>query len=274
VLPAVLGFTQGVAGLVSGVVIILILSLYWITNKNYFERLWLSLLPSGQRKQARDVWQTIEPDLGDYIRSQIIYSLLAGLLLGLGYWVIGSPYLMLLSFFVALACLIPFVGSVVAVIIPLLVGVLTGMPYTLLMVVYTLVVVTALGVWVKPRLFYRRWDNPILTLVILIALANAFGLIGVLIAPPLSAVCQILWSLLVNQRLALGTVAQYTDFKQRQEKVWATIKIMDEPPPPMVFNTMERLTRLIERAESLVQANQTTSAPDSSSPNPHQPGQQ
>src|SRR3990172_12262264 len=70
VLPAILGFTQGIAGVVSGVLIALFLSLYWIVNQIHFERLWLSLLPSGQRKQVRGIWRTIEPGLGAYIRSQ------------------------------------------------------------------------------------------------------------------------------------------------------------------------------------------------------------
>jgi len=64
VLPAVLGFTQGLGGGFSAVLVILLLSLYWSINQIHFERLWLSLLPSGQRKQARGVWRTIEPDLG------------------------------------------------------------------------------------------------------------------------------------------------------------------------------------------------------------------
>jgi len=84
VLPAILGFTEGIGGVVSGVLVVLFLSLYWIVNQIHFERLWLSLLPSEQRKQARDIWRTIEPDLGAYIRSQVVHSLLAGLLLGLG----------------------------------------------------------------------------------------------------------------------------------------------------------------------------------------------
>ena len=97
VLPAILGFTQGIGGVVSGVLVILFLSIYWSINQIHFERLWLSLLPSGQRKQARGIWRTIEPDLGAYIRGQVIHSLLAGLLLGLGYWVLGSPYPALLA---------------------------------------------------------------------------------------------------------------------------------------------------------------------------------
>ena len=70
-LPAILGFTQGMGGVVSGAIVILFLSLYWSINQVLFERLWLSLLPSGQRKQPRDIWRTIESDVGAYVRSQV-----------------------------------------------------------------------------------------------------------------------------------------------------------------------------------------------------------
>ncbi len=254
VLPVLLGFTQGIGGVVSGILVILVLSIYWSINQIHFERLWLSLLPSGQRKQVRGIWRTVELDLGAYIRGEVIQSLLAGLLLGLGYWLLGSPYPALLALAGALACLIPVVGVALAVIPVLLVGLLTSVQLSLFTALYALVVLIALGVWVKPRLFNRRWDNPILTVVLLIALADAFGLVGIIVAPPLSVVCQILWSRLVSRRTVSGAAALVSDLKERQARVWDTIRAMDEPHLPLVTSSMERLTRLIEKAEPILQA--------------------
>lgn len=254
VLPTVLGFTQDIAGVVSGVLIVVVLSFYWSINQVHFERLWLSLLPSNQRKEARGIWRIIESHIGAYLRSQVILSLLAGLLFGLGYWLLGSPYPALLAFAGALACLIPVVGVALAVISPLLVGLLTSVQLSLLTTLYTLIVLIVLGIWVKPRLFNRRWDNPILTLILLVALADAFGLLGLMIAPPLSIICQILWSHLVSNRAVAGAAAQVSDLKQRQVVVLAAIEAMDEPPLPLVISSMERLTRLIEQAEPILQA--------------------
>jgi len=253
VLPALLGFTQGMVDFVSGGLVVLFLSLYWIANQIHFERLWLSLLPSEQRKQARDIWRTIEPDLGAYIRSQVIHSLLAGLLFGLGYWAIGSPYPAIMALVGALTCLIPMVGAALALLTPLLVGLLTSVQLGLFTVLYTLVILIVLGIWVKPRLFNRRWDNPILTLVILIGMASAFGLIGIIIAPPLSAIIQILWSLMVSHRLAVGAAAQVSDLKERQEGVWVQIRAMAEPPLPLLTSSMDQLDRLIAKAEPILQ---------------------
>jgi hypothetical protein len=115
-------------------------------------------------------------------------------------------------------------------------------------------VLVALRIWVKPRLFNRRWDNPILTLVLIIALADAFGLVGIIVAPPVSVVCQILWNRLVSRRAVLGAAAQISDLKERQARVWTDIQAMDEAPVPLVTSSMERLTCLIEQAEPLLQA--------------------
>jgi putative permease len=254
VLPAILDFSQGVGGFVSAALVILVLSIYWSINQIHFERLWLSLLPSGQRKQARDIWRTVEPDIGAYIRGEVIQSLLAGLVLGLGYWLLGSPYPALLALVGALACLIPVVGVALVVIPVLLVGFLTSLQLSLLTAFYALIIYIALGVWVKPRLFKRTWDNPILTVVLLIALADAFGLVGIIVALPVSVVCQILWSQLVSRRAVLGAATQISDLKERQARVWDTIRAMDEPPLALVNSSMERLTHLIEKAEPVLQA--------------------
>jgi predicted PurR-regulated permease PerM len=254
VLPAIFGLTQGIGDVVSGVFLILLLSIYWSISQVHFERFWLSLLPPGQRKPARDIWRTVESDIGAYLRSQMIQSFLAGLLFAIGYWLLGSPYPVLLALAGALVCLIPVVGAALAVILPILVGLLTSVQLSFFTALYALAVVMALGIWVKPRIFNRGWDNAILTVILLIVMAEAFGLAGIILAPPLSIVCQILWRCLVSDRRAAGAAADVADLKERQAQVWANIQAMDEPPLPLLTSSMARLTELIDKAEPILQA--------------------
>jgi putative permease len=253
-LSAVLGFTQGIGGIVSGLFIILFLSIYWSINQNHFERLWLSLLPSEQRTHAREIWRTLEHDLGAYIRSEITQSLLAVLLLGLGYWMLGAPYPALLAVVAAVAWLVPVVGAALAVILPLLLGLLTGAQFSLFTVLYTLIVLIALQVWVEPRLFSRPRNNPILTLVILLAMADTFGLLGIIVAPPLSVVCQTLWSLLIINRKAPDTSLQFSDLKERQAHLYVALDEMKGPPLPLIVSSLERLASLLDKAEPILKA--------------------
>ena len=248
ILPTLLGYTQGIVSLISAALVILFLSVYWSIDQVHFERLWLSLLPAGRRAQVRDIWRTVEPEIGAYIRNEAIQSLLAGLLLALGYWLLGSPYAVVLALVGAAALLIPMVGSVLVVVMALVVGLLTSVELSLSTALFTVAVLVSLKRWVEPRLFKREHYNPILTVVILIALADAFGFLGIIVAPPLSATCQILWSRLVSQRTVSGAAAQISDLKEREAQLWATIKEMDEPPP-LVTSSLGRLTSLLERAE-------------------------
>lgn len=252
VLPTLLGVTQGLGSVVSGALVVLLLSLYWRGNQLHFERLWLSLLPAEQRKQVRDILWTIELDIGAYIRGQVVQSLLFGLLLILGYWALGSPYPTLLALTGALVCLIPVMGVPLALLSPLLVGLLTSVQVSLLTGLYTLVVLIAVELWGKPRLFNRGLHNPMLTVLLLVALADAFGLLGILVAPPLSIVCQILWNRLVSRRAVAGATDQISDLQERLARVQATIEGIDEPPP-LITSSMARLTQLLEQAEPILQ---------------------
>ncbi len=259
--PALLGIAQGIGGLAAAIAIILILAIYWGFNQAHFERLWLSILPADQRKRARGVWRTIEPDIGGYIRGQIIQSLAAGLLLGLGYWLIGSPYPTMLALVGALLCLIPVVGAILAILAPLLVGLFTGIQIGLFTALYALLVMIAIMIWLKPRLLNRRWDNPILTVIFLIALADTFGIFGIILAPPLSVVCQILWYRLVSHRSVTGAAATISDLKERLDQLTEAISTMEEPKPPLVMSSLSRITSLISDAEPVLASQETASEP-------------
>jgi putative permease len=262
VLPAILGFTQGMGSVISAVMVILFLSIYWTINQVHFERLWLSLLPSDMRKKARGAWRTIEPDIGAYIRGEVAHSLLAGLILGVVYALLGSPYPAFLALAGAVACLVPVVGVALVIIPVLLVGLLTSLQLGILTASFALVIFISLEIWVKKRLFKRRWDNPILTIFLLIVLADAFGIAGIIVAPPLSVIFQILWSRLVIRRTGTGAAAQVSDLKERQTQLWNTINAMEEPPLHLVTSSMQRLAALIEKAEPILKAAEPVESPE------------
>lgn len=252
-LSSVLGFTESIGNVLSGLVISLFLSVYWSINQNHFERLWLSLLPAEKRKHARDIWRTIESDLGAYSRSEIIQSVLAVIALGIGYWLLGSPYPALLAVTGAIAWLIPVVGGVLALVLPLMVGLLDGPQLALLTVLYTILVLVLLQISVEPRLFRIKQDTPLLTFIILLAMADAFGLLGIIVAPPISVIVQSLWRLMVSENVTPEVVVHVSDLKERRAKLEDTIKTIPGPPPPLVVSSMARLTDLLEKAEPVLQ---------------------
>ena len=253
VLPTVLNLAQNIGGTAATVIIILFLSIYWVGNQIHFERLWLSLLAPNERKQARGVWRTIEPEVGAYIRSELANSLLTSLLLGAGFWLIGSPYPAVLALAGVVTCLIPMIGTPLLVITILLVGLLTSVPLSLFTTLYALGILVVIRIWVKPRLFTSRWNNQILTILLLIISFDAFGLIGIIVAPMISIICQIVWNRLVTHRHLPGAAEHISDLKERQIRLQGKIETMNEPPPPLVTSSMGRLAELIAKAQPVLQ---------------------
>lgn len=92
ILRLVFGVGQNVVTVAASLLIIIVLSLYWSTDRQHFERLWLSLLPAERRMQARGIWQTTETSIGNYLRSELVQGLLAVVLLALGFYLLRLDY--------------------------------------------------------------------------------------------------------------------------------------------------------------------------------------
>lgn len=262
VLPAILSFVQNTGSVVTGFIVILFLSIYWSINQIHFERLWLSLLSPGRRKQARGVWRAIEPEIGAYVRGVIIQSFITGLFLGLGFWIIGSPYPAFLAIAGAFACLIPMIGAVLLVMFILLVGLLTSVPLSLFTALFAIVILSILAIWVKPRIFKGKWENHIVTIVLILAMADAFGVLGVILAPVISVVCQILWHRLVSHRRIAGASELISDLNERQKRLKEKVEAMAELQLPLVTSTMARLDELIEEAQPVLQSSESSKSLD------------
>ncbi|MGE5376724.1 MAG: hypothetical protein ACM3XO_16840, partial [Bacteroidota bacterium] len=99
--------------------------------------------------------------------------------------------------------------------------------------------------------------------------ADAFGLLGIIVAPPLSVVCQTLWNLLTKDRLAPDKAMTVSDLKERQARLYVALDEMEEPPLPLIVSSMERLAGLLDKAEPILEA--TTSKEQAEAPFPVSP---
>jgi len=186
----VLGTAFGLVGAVIDVVIVIVMSIYWTIDREYFERLWLSLLPLPHRVSARKLWRMLEMELGAYARSEFAQSLLAGIVLGAGFYLLGLKYPALLALVAALSWLVPWLGVIIALMalavaeLPVLV---LGWPGSLFPVaaaaLFTVAVFMILEFGVEPRLFNRRRYNSLFIVLAVMALAETFGILGLLLGP-------------------------------------------------------------------------------------------
>jgi putative permease len=102
-------------GLLANIVFMFILSLYWSLDRVRFERLWLSIVPVEQRGVAREVWREADTEVGAYVRSEVVQTVVAILLLSSGLYLLGHPYPALVACVGAIAWMVPWFGGLVTV---------------------------------------------------------------------------------------------------------------------------------------------------------------
>ena len=93
----------------------------------------------------------IERDFGEYVRSELLQSILAGVILGLGLWAMGIQYPILLAIFAALAWLIPWLGGVLAIIPVAIAGFSQSIGLGIFATVFALGVLFFLDFLIEPR---------------------------------------------------------------------------------------------------------------------------
>ena len=192
-----LGTAFGIMSTVIDGIFVVVLSIYWTIDREYFERLWLSLLPLPHRVAARSLWRMLEAELGAYVRSEIIQSLLAGLVLAVAFYWLGLGCPILLALVAALSWLVPWLGAIIALLalavaeLPLLV---LGWPASLFSIVtaalFTVVVFVLLESVVEPRMFNRQRYNSLFIVLAVMALAQTFGILGLLLGPMVAVAIQ------------------------------------------------------------------------------------
>jgi predicted PurR-regulated permease PerM len=193
VLQGVFGIAQNFLSVLGQIAIVIVLSLYWSADQFRFERLGLSLLPKEHHPKALHVWRSVETGVGEYLRSEIIQSVIAGLLLWMGYSVLGIRYPVLLASWGGIVRLIPWFGALIAVLPALFLGIGISSTVGILAMIYTVGILLTLKLIIEPRFFPRHKYRSLLIVLFVIALAETFGFIGVILAPPLAVAIQILF---------------------------------------------------------------------------------
>ena len=257
IMRVLFGVGQNVAALVAALVIIIVLSLYWATDRAHFERLWLSLLPAGKRVQARSIWQTTEASVGDYLRSELVQAVLAMVLLGVIYRLIGLDYPILAALLAGLAWLIPMAGFVFAAGVSFLAGwaSTSDMQIALAALLLTAGVLAFLEFVVEPRFFRRDKFSGLLIVLVVLLMVEAYGLIGFVIAPPLAVALQILGSHVIQMMQRPPNAAPQIDaLEKRLDVVYAAYngqQAMGQTPAPEIGSLLDRLENLVEQTRQL-----------------------
>ena len=243
-----------VGSLLSKGLIVFILSLYWSIDQARFERLWLTSLPLGPRVRVRRLWRDLEAGIGAWIRSAATQVVITGVILWIGYALLGVPFAVLLAVIGSIAQLVPWLGILLSVTPVLLVTWPSSPAMAGLGAAYALTVALLFQLRVQPRYFPRTQTSSLLLLSVAIVLALAFGLAGLIVAPAATIAIGVLWNHLVEPQRSVGQARpepQSRSLAAGLSQLHEVLNQSDQKPTAEVTSLVTRLEKVIASTRDL-----------------------
>ena len=154
----------------------------------------LFLLLGKKSRNTSSEWNEIIGHVKKYIFTKFITSSATGILTGLIYWFLGIELAIIFGTLTFILNFIPVFGSVIAVLIPLPIAFLqfTDPTNVILIIALPTIVHIIIGNILEPKIFGETLGlHPITIILSLIFWGMIWGIIGVLLAAPITAIIKI-----------------------------------------------------------------------------------
>jgi len=152
------------------------------------------LVPTGWQATASQLTQRLGRELGRWARAQVVVALLFGCSLGIGLWLLGIPYALSLGAAAALLEFVPYIGGLLVTVLALASAAAISPWHVLGVIVLNLTISLIEGHILYPKFVGDRVGlHPVIVLVAFLVAVQLFGVIGVLLAVPMTIVWRVLY---------------------------------------------------------------------------------
>lgn len=188
------GVLSGLLGLFIDVVIVLTMTLFWLMSTQRLKPFVVGLFPPDQRERASAVIGEIGQSFGGYVRGTLIAMALIGSLTAVGLFVLDVPYALLLGLLAGLTELLPYIGPWISGTMATIVALVAVDPLKALEVVLLFLLIQEIeGNVIEPLVMNRQVHvDPLLVIISVLIGLDLLGVIGAILAVPITAGVQVL----------------------------------------------------------------------------------
>ncbi len=180
------------------IVATLLLTFYWVLESDLAIHSLLLFVPQERRGGVRDFVERAMTRLGAYTRGLLLLSLTVGGASLVAYTIIGLPDSLLLGFFAGVMEAVPMVGPILGAVPAILIA-LALEPSKILWVALAAFLIQELeNTFLVPRIMGKAVGvNALVTLLAVTAFGSLFGILGALLAIPLTMILQMIFNDLI-----------------------------------------------------------------------------
>lgn len=178
----------GIATTISGVIIIIVLSLYFLASLDQMKSAFYRLAPARNREFVGEMTEEITGSVGSYLTGMVVLAFFNSLMTFILYSILGLPFPLLLAVVAFCLTIIPLVGTVIFWIVGTVVALLSSPIAALVFGILYLVYMQLEAYVLTPKVMNKAISVPG-SLVVIGALVGGtlMGLLGALVAIPVTA---------------------------------------------------------------------------------------
>jgi predicted PurR-regulated permease PerM len=191
---------SGTLGALGNVLIVAFVGIYLAAQPNVYLNGLVTLAPFARRARMRAVLDELGTTLAQWMMGKLLSMILVGIATGVGLALLDVPLALVLGLIAGLLDFIPYIGPLMAAVPGVLIG-LSDSPTTgLYVALLFLGVQLAEGYILQPLVENKTVSMPpALTIMMQVLMGSLFGLAGVALATPLTAVIAVLIAMLYVQ---------------------------------------------------------------------------
>jgi predicted PurR-regulated permease PerM len=183
-----LGAGKEVLSVGTSVLIVIVLTVYFLAALPSIKRFFVQLVPATRRDRFGHLLDEVLAGVGGYLIGNLLTSLVAGLGTFLWAFAFGIPYPVLLGLFVALFDLVPVVGSTIAGVVVALVALSVSLPAAIATAAFYIGYRFFEDYLLVPRIMRHAVNvSPVVTVLAVVIGGALLGIVGALVAIPVAA---------------------------------------------------------------------------------------
>jgi putative permease len=161
----------------------------------------ISFLPDHRRDIITYIGMEVNSSIGGYLRGQVVISLIVAFFSTMALYMLEIPHPVFCGVFAGAASTLPFIGVILAIIPAAL---FAWFEYQTLAILLKTIGAFSLiyfveGYIIKPLVFKKSMNlNPLMTIIMVMALGELIGFWGILLALPIAAAVKITWIHYIN----------------------------------------------------------------------------
>lgn len=171
------------------IITIIVLTFYFLYDYERLLKLFLNIFPYQEKTKLKEIFGEAAKVTGQYIRGNVIISIICIVAVFIGLLVLGVPFALPLAIFAGILDLLPLVGSTIGAIPAILVALSLSPTKGLFVLIFFILYQQIENAIISPAIYNKALNlYPALVFLAVIIGTSLFGILGAFLALPIAAI--------------------------------------------------------------------------------------